>query len=183
MKKAIFLDRDGTINEDRGYIFKKKDLIFIKGAIKGLLLLQKFYNLYIITNQSGINKGFFTEKQYKEFNKYFLQKLKTKGVKIKKIFYCKHTDNDKCICKKPSTYFIKVIKSKENIDLKNSFTIGDHPHDIEMGKKAGTRTIYLLSGHGKKHFKELKQKPDYITKNLLKAAEYIINKENNYAKI
>lgn len=76
INKAIFLDRDGTINEDLGYIYKKEDLIFIKDSLKALKILQKYFNLYIITNQSGIGKNFFTEDDFIKFNDYFLETLK-----------------------------------------------------------------------------------------------------------
>ena len=83
-QKAIFLDRDGTINEDLGYIYKKEDLVFIKDSLKSLKILQKHFNLYIITNQSGIGKNIFTEEDFIKFNNYFLDTLKKEGIIIKK---------------------------------------------------------------------------------------------------
>ncbi len=172
--KALFLDRDGTINEDSGYIFKKEQLVFIPGSLETLKKLQKYYLLYIISNQSGIGKGLFNEKQFNEFNNYFLEILIKNEIKIEGFFYCPHKTEDNCVCKKPSTYFIDKITQNKNIDIKNSYAIGDHPHDIQMGKNAGTKTIYLLSGHGKRHLGELNCSPDYICSNLFEAAKIIL---------
>ncbi len=180
MKNALFLDRDGTIIEDRGYIYKKDDLVFIKGSIKALFLLQKYYDLYVITNQAGIGEGFFSEEQYMEFNKYFLERLKKENIKINRVFHCPHAKDVNCLCRKPSDFFIRKICEENPINLGESWVIGDHPHDINMGKKAGTKTIYLLSGHGAKHFYEKREKPDFTTETLWEASQYILmDKKNN----
>jgi len=176
-QKAIFLDRDGTINEDLGYIYKKEDLVFIKDSLKSLKILQKHFNLYIITNQSGIGKNIFTEEDFIKFNNYFLDALKKEGIIIKKVYYCKHKNEDNCICKKPSTYFVDKIIKEDNISRSLSYVIGDHPHDVVMGINAGIKSIYLLSGHGKKHLNELDCLPDYIASNLYEATKFIIRKK------
>lgn len=175
--KAIFLDRDGTINEDVGDFCSLEKLKFIDKSIEALKVLQKYFLLFIITNQSGIEKGVFKEEEFLAFNKKYLEILNLNDIEIKEVFYCPHTKENNCFCRKPSTYFIDLIKNKYEIDLKESFTIGDHPHDIEMGKKANTKTIYLLTGHGEKHLKELKVKPNYIAKNLYDATMWILKNE------
>mgnify|MGYP000539577129 CR=1 FL=1 len=175
--KAIFLDRDGTINEDLGYIYEKEDLVFIKDSLKALKILQKYFNLYIITNQSGIGKNIFTEDDFFKFNDYFLETLKKAGITIKKVYYCKHKNEDNCICKKPSTYFIDKIIKEDNILRDLSYVVGDHPHDVVMGIKAGIKSIYLLSGHGKKHLNELDCTPEYIAVNLYEATKFILKNQ------
>lgn len=177
MLKAVFLDRDGTINEDVGDFCTKEKLVFTPNAIEALKILQRNgFLLIIITNQTGINKGIFSEKEFLKFNKEYLEILKENGIEIKELFYCPHLKEENCICRKPSTYFIEKAKEKYNLDLLNSYTIGDHPHDIEMGKKANTKTVYLLSGHGKKHLNELNIQPDYIAENLYEATLWITKK-------
>jgi len=176
MQKAVFLDRDGTINEDVGDFCSLDKLFFIDRSIDALKILQEHsYLLIIITNQTGINKKIFSEEEFLNFNQQYLNILKSYGIDIKEVFYCPHLKEENCICRKPKTYFIDVAKEKYNIDLNNSYTIGDHPHDVEMGKNANTKTIYLLSGHGQKHLNELNTKPDYIAKNLYEAVVWIIN--------
>jgi len=174
MKKAIFLDRDGTIIEDKGYIYKKEDLTFIQGAVKALQLLQERYELYVITNQAGIGQGIFSERQYSEFNEHFIELLKRENIRINRVYHCPHTKEVRCECRKPSDFFINRICEETAIDKKESWVIGDHPHDTEMGKNAGAKTIYLLSGHGVKHFYDPRQKPDFTTETLWEASQFIL---------
>lgn len=176
MQRAIFLDRDGTINEDVGDFCSSDRLIFIPNAIEALRILQKKFLLFIITNQSGINKGVFTEKDFMQFNKYFIEFLKKENVEIKKVYYCPHTKGEKCICRKPNPYFLKEAENNYDIDLKNSYVIGDHPHDMEIAHKVKAGSIYVLTGHGKKHIKELPiVKPDLIANDLYEAAVWIFH--------
>lgn len=177
VQKAIFLDRDGTINEDLGYIYKKEDLVFIKDSLKDLKILQKYFNLYIITNQSGIGKKFFTEDDFIKFNNYFLDILKKNRITIKRVYYCKHKNEENSICKKPSTYFIDKIIKEDKIFRDLSYVIGDHPHDVIMGIEAGIKSIYLLSRHGKNHLDELDYIPDYIASNLYEATKFILKNQ------
>jgi D-glycero-D-manno-heptose 1,7-bisphosphate phosphatase len=152
---AIFLDRDGTIIEDNGYISNTSDVIFYPHIFKALELLQKHFLLFIITNQSGISKGLISESDVQGVNTFITETLKAKGIAIFDTFYCPHKNEDNCNCKKPKPYFIKKAAQLYNVDLTSSFIIGDHPSDVECGINAGVTPIYLLSGHGKKHQDEL----------------------------
>ena len=177
MNKAIFLDRDGTINEDVGDFCSQEKLIFIPGAIEALRILQERFLLFIITNQSGIGKKFFSEEEFTQFNKYFDALLKSEGVGIKHIYYCPHTKEENCLCRKPSAYFLKKAEKDYGIDLRNSFVLGDHPHDIEMAHKVRAGSIYLLTGHGRKHRQELSIKPDFIANDIYEAAIWIVGRQ------
>lgn len=176
MNNAVFLDRDGTINEDVGDFCSPDKLIFIQGSIEALQILQKSFLLFIITNQSGIARGIFSEDRFLWFNDYFNKILRNQNVIIRETYYCPHKKEDDCICHKPKPYFITKAQKEYNINLKNSYVIGDHPHDIEMAHKAGTHSIYLLSGHGKKHRQELLVEPDFIAQDLYEAASWIMEK-------
>ncbi len=181
MHKAVFLDRDGTINEDVGYFCSADKLIFIPRAIKALGILQERFQLFIITNQSGIGKNIFSEEDFIQFNSCFNSILKNNGINIRHVYYCPHTKEDNCICHKPSTYFLKRAKAEYNIDFVNSYIVGDHPHDIEMAKKVGAKSVYLLTGHGEKHRNELLIKPEFIATDLYKATIWIMeNDAKNY---
>jgi D-glycero-D-manno-heptose 1,7-bisphosphate phosphatase len=173
MNKAIFLDRDGTINEDIGDLYIPEKLIFISRAIEALKILQEGFQLFVITNQSGVGKGVFSGEEFARFNDYFVRALKEHGVDIKEVFCCPHTKEEKCVCRKPSPYFIEKAKKIYDIDISSSYCIGDHPHDIEMAKNAGAYSIFVLTGHGTKHKAELSSKPDYIANNLYEAAFWI----------
>ncbi len=177
MDNAVYLDRDGTLVHDSGYVHKVGDFKLLPGVAKGLKQLSKSFVFFIITNQSGIGRGIHTENDMHNFNGKLVSELKKEGIEIKKIYYCPHTPEDLCGCRKPSTKYIKESAKEFGIDIKNSWVIGDHPNDAEMGIKAGCKTVYLLTGHGKKHFKSLKGngiKPDFIAKNFWEAAEFIM---------
>ena len=100
--------------------------------------------------------------------------LKEAGVRILEVRHCPHAKKDRCICHKPSPYFIEKFCAKYEIDVRQSFCIGDHPHDIEMAKRCGARSVYLLTGHGAKHRGELISKPDHIAADLYEAAVWIM---------
>jgi len=97
MNKAVFLDRDGTINEDMGDFCSQEKLVFIPGSIEALKMLQKDFSLFIITNQSGVGKHVFSEEEFLQFNEYFDTFLKNQSITIKYIYYCPHTKEDNCI--------------------------------------------------------------------------------------
>ena len=174
MNRAVFLDRDGTINEDVGALCSKDSLIFIPHALEALRILQKQFQLFIITNQAWIGKNVFSEEEYLEFSKYFEMVLKNKGITIKHIYHCPHTKEENCICRKPGSYFIKEAERDYGIDLENSFVIGDHQSDIEMGRELGVSSVYVLTGHGKEGVEELTVKPDFIARNIYEAAAWIM---------
>jgi D-glycero-D-manno-heptose 1,7-bisphosphate phosphatase len=177
-KKAVFLDRDGTINEDVGYLYKKEDLAFIPGAIDAMNMLQEDFLLFIITNQQGISQGVFSEEDFLCFNEEFLEILKKNGINITEVFHCPHTKEENCICRKPKTFFIEKAAEKYCLDIKNSYMIGDHSSDIETGIVLDIKTIYLLSGHGREHIGELGASPDHIAEDLYRASLWI-NKQDN----
>jgi D-glycero-D-manno-heptose 1,7-bisphosphate phosphatase len=171
--KAIFLDRDGTINHDPGYVHKIEDFMLYNGVVEGLKMLKDF-KLFIITNQSGIGRGYYKEEDMHKFNKHLLDELNKKGITIEKVYYCPHAPEQSCDCRKPSPKFIKEAEKEFNLDLKNSFVIGDHGSDIKLAKNSGCGSVYLLTGHGKKHFEEAKKlSPDFIAENFIKAAGWI----------
>jgi histidinol-phosphate phosphatase family protein len=177
MHPAVFLDRDGTIIEDRGYINDPLEMVFYPDSFKALSLLQEFFLLFIITNQSGISKGLITENEVKEINNYLIESLKARGIVIYDVFYCPHKTEDNCSCKKPSPYFIHKAAKMYNLNLDESFIIGDHPSDVLCGINAGVMPVYLLTGHGMKHRDEL---PGgiIICDNILEATRLIITKKN-----
>lgn len=175
MIKAILIDRDGVITEDLGYVHKIEDFNLVKNAVEGLKLLKDF-KLIIITNQSGIGRGYYTFQDYEKFNEYLLAELKRHNIKIEKIYVCPHKPEDNCECRKPKEKLIKDAEKEFNIDLNKSFMIGDKKIDIEMGKNARIKTILVLTGNGMKEKEN--SKADYVAKDLMDAAEWI-NENNN----
>jgi len=169
---AIFLDRDGTIIEDMGDIKQASEVQFYPFTFKALDLLQEHFLLFIITNQSGIAKGIVTVKEVEEVNNHILNTLKKQGIAIYDSFCCPHKSEDNCECKKPKTYFIEKARQLYNIDLNQSFNIGDHPSDVQCGINAGITPIYVLTGHGEKHKNKIK-KETIVCNNIMEAAKYL----------
>ncbi len=170
--KAIFLDRDGTIIKDLGYLSNPREVEFFPDTIDSLRLLQKTFLLFIITNQSGISKGITSAKDVKQVNDYLVETLCANGIRITDVFCCPHDTTDNCICKKPKPYFINLAARLYNINLAKSYIIGDHPSDVECGINSGINPVYVLTGHGKKHRHELTQ-DCFICNNIRDASKLI----------
>lgn len=143
MNKAVFLDRDGTINFDRGYVHKIKDFEYMPGAIEGIRLFQEAgYLIIIITNQSGIARGIFEEKDYKELTRWMLHDLNTKGILVERVYMCPHLPNGiaqyrkKCLCRKPNTGLFFQAAHDYNIDLSKSIAIGNNKRDLCICKES-----------------------------------------------
>ena len=182
MKKAIFLDRDGTIIKDKGHINDVNDVSFYDYTFDCLRKLQKNFLLFIITNQPGVSKGLITIDNLKEIHKYILRKMSENGIEIKEIYCCIHKKEDKCLCRKPNTFFIDSATDKYSVDIKNSYVIGDHPSDVQLAINSNTKGIFLLTGHGQKHYHELtssiKQKIE-ICRNLRFATRTILKNDES----
>ncbi|MHA1150456.1 MAG: D-glycero-alpha-D-manno-heptose-1,7-bisphosphate 7-phosphatase [Promethearchaeota archaeon] len=178
--KAIFLDRDGTLNEDIGYDFCPNNYKLLPGVIEGLKLLQETFNFFIITNQSGIGMNLCTLNTFFEFNSILISDLKKNGIKILKTYYCPHRAEEGCSCRKPKIkLFEDCIKEFGSIDREHSWIIGDHPSDIQFGINTGIHSIFLLTGHGSLHQPELKERgitPDFVAENFYEAALFIVRK-------
>lgn len=146
---AVFLDRDGVLNHEKDYLYKVEDFEFIDGVIDALLYLRsKNYALFIITNQSGIGKGYYSEQDFKTLTKWMLKKLLENKIEISKVCYCPHIDDDNCNCRKPKTGMIDTIMNSWNIDIENSWLIGDKDSDIQCALNVGIQnTIQVKSGH------------------------------------
>ncbi len=145
-KKIILLDRDGIINEDLSYVHKIEDIVFLDGIFDLLRVLQEEgYRLYIVTNQSGIGRGYYTEEDLIKLNKWMLGQFKKRDVEIKNIFYCPHVSGDKCACRKPKIGMVKELLKEKDIDHENSWVIGDKDSDTLFGKSLHFKTIRVKS--------------------------------------
>jgi len=131
--KALFLDRDGVINIDHGYVSKIDDFVFTQGIFELLqLFMQKGYILFIITNQSGIGRGYYSLKDFQTLTRYMLHSFKEKNIHIQEVQFCPHVSEDNCDCRKPKTGMIDSILKHHSIDLEKSWLIGDKQSDIDL---------------------------------------------------
>ena len=178
MTKAVFLDRDGTLNKDPapGYVHKIEDFELLPGVIEGLKMLRDDFIFIIITNQSGIGRGYYTEEDFFAFNNLLVETLAKEGIIIQATYFCPHLREENCDCRKPNTKNIDISVNKYNINKAESWMIGDHPSDIQLGINAGIKTVFLLTGHGLKHTDDLKERnitPTFIAEDFLTAAKFI----------
>ncbi|MFW6062334.1 MAG: L-threonylcarbamoyladenylate synthase, partial [Planctomycetota bacterium] len=181
MSAAIFLDRDGTIVEDVGYIRSPEELVWLPRAIEALQRLQRGFRLFIVTNQPGIASGAITPAQLTNVHAHLLAELGRRGVHIERIFYCPHQRADGCGCIKPEPYFLERAREEYGVDLSQSYVTGDHPHDVEFARRGGARGIYLLTGHGERHRGDVPP-GSVIAADLYEAAGLILQDEDARAE-
>ncbi|NTV24284.1 MAG: D-glycero-beta-D-manno-heptose 1,7-bisphosphate 7-phosphatase [Nanoarchaeota archaeon] len=171
--KAVFLDRDGTINVDHNYVSKIDKFEFLPGAISGMRRFSELgYGLVIITNQSGIGRGLYTEEDYKTLMEHMKQMLRKEGIELLGEYHCSHLPEIKCKCRKPGTDLIHQAMKDNNITAEGSFMIGDKTTDILAGKNAGLKTILVMTGKAGKD-KTYTAAPDIVALDLEDAAAKI----------
>lgn len=174
-RKAVFLDRDGTIIHGVEYLGSPEGVILLPGAARGIRLFNsRGYLTIIVTNQSGIARGYFTEERLWEINKKLLDMLSREGARVDAIYYCPHLPDgvvdayrQDCQCRKPRPEMLLRAAREHQIELSGSLMIGDTPADIMAGKSAGCKTV-LINGPGETL--DMPISPDYVVKDLLEAA-------------
>ena len=146
MNKAAFFDRDGTINIDKGHVYKIEDFEFIKGA-KELIKSynDKGYKVIVVSNQAGIAKGYYKKQDVDKLHEYINQELKKINAHIDAFYICPHHPDytGECNCRKPKTGMIEKAIKDFDIDVKESVLYGDKPWDIECGEKCGIKSYYI----------------------------------------
>jgi D-glycero-D-manno-heptose 1,7-bisphosphate phosphatase len=176
--KVIFLDRDGVINEypgDRNYVTNQKEFKFIAGSIQGIKKLKdKGFKIFVISNQAGVTKGIYSEKDLEQITKKMINGLKKYKTAVDGIFYCRHREEDSCACRKPNTGLMHEALKGFDKPVTVSFFVGDSFRDMNAAKKFGAKPVLVLSGKEKiSNRSKWDFEPDYIFDNLLIASYYI----------
>ena len=186
MKKAIFLDRDGTINVEKDYIYKSEDLVFEEGSVEALKTFKNLgYILIVVSNQSGIAKGYFTEADLNIFNNNMNEILKKNGVEITEFYCCLHHPDGigkykkVCECRKPNNKMIEDAIKKYNIDREKSYMIGDKISDIGAGLKSNLKTVLVKTGYGLKDMEKIDKNETLICENLKDFSEILKREKLN----
>jgi D-glycero-D-manno-heptose 1,7-bisphosphate phosphatase len=170
--KTIFLDRDGVINKDKNYLYKIEDFDFIDGvfsACKHFSMLG--YKIVVVTNQSGIARGYYTLNEYREVTAWMVEKFREKKINILDIFHCPHSPKDKCKCRKPLPGMLLEAKNKYDIDMKNSWLIGDKEDDITAANSSGIDNTILVRSNQRDY--ELKSKAKYFLNSINESIKVI----------
>ena len=152
--KTIFLDRDGVINKEINYLHKIEDFEFIDGVFDTCQYFKSLnYKIIITTNQSGISRGYYSEIDFQKLTNWMLGQFNINNIDILDVIHCPHLPSDLCDCRKPKPGMFLAAKIKHNIDMKNSWMIGDQENDIKAANNAGImNTILVKSGHNVDEF-------------------------------
>lgn len=189
LRRAAFIDRDGVINEERNYVGRLDDFILLPGATRGLRSLKKSgYLLIVVTNQSGIGRGYYSVQDFNRLTEYMQQLLLNEGVEINKVYYCPHHSvhglgeyKVECECRKPKPGMILQASGELGIDLGQSILIGDKDTDIQAGRSAGVGHCLLVSsGHTLKY--EDRILADATVSSIDHAALWLKMKNSTYKK-
>lgn len=180
-QRVVFLDRDGTINVDRGFVHRIKDWQFVPGAIKAIRQLRAAgYALAIVTNQSAIAAGAYTVADVDRLHTHMLAELARHGTTIDAIAICPHAPSDNCSCRKPQPGMAREIEHqlRDTIDYPSGWTIGDKPHDIAFGRNLGSRTILLRSQYWE--LANLSHGPDHVADSFFDGAKLILGEQASH---
>jgi D,D-heptose 1,7-bisphosphate phosphatase len=171
LSPAVFLDRDGTLMRDVDYCGDPKDVDVFEGASETLReLKQRGYKLFVITNQSGIGRGYFTERQYRKVEAEVLRQLG--GGLIEATYFCPHVPDHGCNCRKPAAEMVFSAAREHGLDLARSFFIGDKESDMGCGRNANVKTILVHTGYGEEADHSI---AEYVAKDLTEASQIILH--------
>lgn len=168
--KALFLDRDGIINIDHGYVSKVEDFEFTEGIFDLVnIFANKGYLIFIITNQSGIGRGYYGEEDFQKLTAWMTGEFQKKGIGISEVYHCPHDPDEKCACRKPEIGMIEKALQTYNIDLPASWMIGDKQSDMDLAANAGIgHAIYIGQDkieNSRYHFGSILDCKSYLEKN------------------
>lgn len=175
--KAIFIDRDGTINVNVDYLDNPDDFQMYPGVAEGIKLLSdNGFKIIVVTNQSGIARGYFSEETLEKIHERMKDELSQKGASVDAIYYCPHHPDDNCTCRKPNTGLLEEAVKDFDIDPSQSFVIGDRMLDVEAGHKIGLKTVLVPEDKEKvkNEMRENNVKPDYICNNFYSGVTWIL---------
>ncbi|MGQ0535887.1 MAG: D-glycero-alpha-D-manno-heptose-1,7-bisphosphate 7-phosphatase [Methanobacteriota archaeon] len=174
MRPAVFLDRDGTLIEDRGDLRRPDEVVFYPDTAASLRRLGERFALFVVTNQGGIARGTIRPEEAAHVNAHVVAELAAEGVRIEAVYVCPHVRADACSCIKPNPHFASLAARTHEIDLARSFAVGDHPHDVHFARAFGGRGIYVLTGHGAKHRTDLDGHAAAVVPGIGEASQWIL---------
>lgn len=170
----VILDRDGTMIVERNYLSQPDEVELIPGTAEGLRELQNNgFGLLVVSNQSGVGRGYFNEASLEIIHQRLISLLSAEGISLDGIYYCPHTPEDDCRCRKPQPQLVRVAAAELEFDPRQSFVIGDKPCDIDLGKNVGATTILVRSGYGQQTLADGTASPDYVADDVSDAARII----------
>ncbi len=179
LRAAVFLDRDGTICEEMGYlnhISRFRMFPYASAAVRRLN--EKGLPVIVVTNQSGVARGMFPESLIQEVYDRMTSQLAERGARVDGFYYCPHRAEDECECRKPRARLLERGAHEHGLDLSRSFVVGDRYADVEMAHRVGAKAVLVLTGYGRGelqwHGKEWPRQPDFVAEDLSAAVDWIL---------
>jgi len=192
MKPAVFVDRDGTINEQRGYVNNMSRFVLLPGVGEAISLLNKNNHLVVVTsNQSGVAQGYFPVKLVHEIHDLMKQELAKDDAYLDGVYFCPHHPDGvvseykkECRCRKPGTGLIERARVELDIDMQRSYVIGDRWLDIDFAHNANLPGILVLTGYGRGDLEYIvphkRLKPTFVAEDLLRAVSWILEQDSSF---
>jgi len=186
MKPAVFLDRDGTLIEESNFLIRENQIhVFDNTATALKMLKDAGFLLIVVSNQSGVARGYLTEERVEEINKVVFNQLRMLGEVPDAFYFCPHYPDGEvekysvnCKCRKPGTGMVEKAMQRFEIDLQHSYSVGDRLSDVGVGQNLGGKGILVLTGYGEIQNKDItpdsEYAPDYIARDILEAAQWIL---------
>jgi D-glycero-D-manno-heptose 1,7-bisphosphate phosphatase len=173
-RRFVVLDRDGTVIVERHYLSEPDQVELLNGVGAALRRLRELgLGLVLVTNQSAIGRGFFDRSRLESIHRRLSDLLEAERVRLDGIYFCPHTPDDECACRKPQPGMIETAAVELDFDPRQCFVIGDNDCDVELGRRVGATTILVRTGHGAKVAAEAKAQPDYVVDDLAEGAQMI----------
>ncbi len=179
LRPAVFLDRDGTIAEEVGYLNHASRFRMFPFAAAAIRRLNEAgLPVVVVSNQSGVGRGYFPESLVQTVNELMTVQLTKSGARIDAIYYCPHTSTENCECRKPRTGMLERAAREHSLDLARSFVVGDRYGDMELAQRARAKSILVRTGYGEGelawHSAKWPSQPDFVAEDLSKAADWIL---------
>jgi len=181
-RPVVFLDRDGTVNEEVGYLNHLSRLRLLPGAAEGIRRLKEAgFAVVIVTNQSGPARGYFPETLVHEVNRELLRRLAARGARVDGVYVCLHPPEAGCTCRKPETGLARQAAEELNLDLSRAYVVGDRWVDLALARRLGACGVLVLTGYGRGELEYVLPgkgiEPDLVARDLREAAELILSRE------
>jgi heptosyltransferase-2 len=184
----VFLDRDGTVNLDTGYIKSPEELVLLPGVVEAVARLNRAgARVVLVTNQSAIARGFMSTDQLKTIHAVLMARLEVGGARFDALYYCPHHPDDGCACRKPRPAMVHRAVADLGLDLSRAYVVGDQPCDIELAWEVGARSVLVLSGQTRHDAVEALERngtaPHYIVEGLPEAVAWIVKDATTHQSV
>lgn len=183
LRPAVFLDRDGTVSEEVGYLNHLSRFRLLPGAASAIRRLNEAaIPAVVITNQSGVGRGYFPESLVGQVHERMAEELKREGARLDGVYYCPHVSSDRCACRKPATGLVEAAARDLGLDPRRSFVVGDRRADVELAFETGARSVLVRTGYGEGelawHAGRWPRQPDFVAADLAEAVDWILKERS-----